>query len=320
MGAVTMLRAVAVAVALCSTATVTTAAATTGTQLVAGSTTVTWDNTKPRLDLSGKIVDSHDGNVIGPINGLYYSYGVEYGLYSEVGHVRSNGGGCASHCSDCSSSCSSACPARAPGDAPCPGQPDPAKCNTAAGFRQDHNVSVWSSPTMASGSWQLVTQEGLPISSRPRAVYYRPKVQFNRRTKLYVLWVNYAQPGYGAPGQYLTATAATPAGPFSIVRTAIVMDSWKVREAVTHGLLDAQLFKTLCGCHIREITGTLTTLWTMTQIALPTWFVSGIALFRCVLHGVSIACMCTGGLTRRHYLQTRSTAGLAAQRITAVPP
>ena len=61
----------------------------------ATTTNVTWDNSKPRLDAGGKIVDAHDGNVIGPVGGLYYMYAIEYGLYSEVGHVRGNGGGCA---------------------------------------------------------------------------------------------------------------------------------------------------------------------------------------------------------------------------------
>lgn len=91
---------------------------------------------------------------------------------------------------------------------------------------------------MASGSWNLVTREALPIKTRPRAVYYRPKVQFNPHTKLYVLWANYAQPGYGSDGQYLTATSLTPAGPFQIVHTAIVMDSWKGNHGDFHYFVD----------------------------------------------------------------------------------
>ena len=93
--------------------------------------TVTWDNSQPRHDAQGEIMDAHDGNIIGPIGGRYYLYAIGYGLYSEEGHVRSNGGGCAAHCSGCSAHCSGACTASAPGVALCPGAPDQSKCDTA---------------------------------------------------------------------------------------------------------------------------------------------------------------------------------------------
>ena len=159
---------------------------------------VAFDNSAPVVDVNGQQVDAHDGMVVqfDKPHGLYYRYAIEYGLYTEVGHLRSNGGGCLDHCSTC------------------------------GGFRFDHNVSVWTSPTLANGSWTLVTREALPIKTRPVASYYRPKVVFNPATGLYVLWVNYAPGGYGNNGHYLSATSATPQGPFAIAVVDVPMDPW----------------------------------------------------------------------------------------------
>ena len=163
--------------------------------LISRAQIVSFDNTRPLLDINGHQCDAHDGMIVqfGP---LYYRYAIEYGLYSEVGHLRSNGGGCANHCTTC------------------------------GGFRFDHNVSVWTSPSLESGTWTLVTREALPIAARPVATYYRPKVVFNPATKMYVLWVNYAPGGYGNAGRYLSATAAAPEGPFHIAVTNIALDPW----------------------------------------------------------------------------------------------
>ena len=63
-----------------------------------------------------------------------------------------------------------------------------APINGQAGTRFDHNVSVWSSPDLSDGSWELVRREGLPLAERPLGLYYRPKVIFNALTGKYVLW------------------------------------------------------------------------------------------------------------------------------------
>jgi len=174
---------------------------------------VQFDNTKPMLDVNGEQVDAHDGMIVQflPPYGLYYRYAIEYGLYTEVGHLRENGGGCLNHCTTC------------------------------GGFRFDHNVSVWTSPSLESGTWTLVTREALPFKDRPLATYYRPKVVYNEVTKLYVLWINYAPGGYGNAGRYLSATSSTPEGPFSIAIENIVLDPW----VGNHGDLD--LFRDIDG-------------------------------------------------------------------------
>ena len=41
----------------------------------------------------------------------------------------------------------------------------------AAGFRSDHNVSVWSSPDLMD--WTCNTREALLIVDRPLGIYFR---------------------------------------------------------------------------------------------------------------------------------------------------
>ena len=40
---------------------------------------VSISNSKPRLTTSGKVVDAHSGNIVGPVNGTYFLYGEWYG-------------------------------------------------------------------------------------------------------------------------------------------------------------------------------------------------------------------------------------------------
>jgi len=86
----------------------------------------------------------------------------------------------------------------------------------------DHNVSVWSSADLAA--WSLVTREAVSIADRPLGIYFRPKILYNKKSQLYVLWVNYMH--YPAPyhlGFYLTATSKTPEGPFTIQNKNVSM-------------------------------------------------------------------------------------------------
>ena len=40
---------------------------------------VTLSNKEPRRDTDGKIINCHDGNIVGPVNGTYFLYGEWYG-------------------------------------------------------------------------------------------------------------------------------------------------------------------------------------------------------------------------------------------------
>ena len=131
---------------------------------------VTIDNTAPRLDSAGAILDGHDLSVRRLPDGQYVMYTNSYGL------------------------CRAALPLG------CDMTPD--KC----GFRDDHNVSIYTSPDLSSGSWAF---RGLAYAwtERPAGVLYRPDAIFNAATGLWVLWINLNY-------VYWTATSASPFGPF----------------------------------------------------------------------------------------------------------
>ena len=61
----------------------------------------------------------------------------------------------------------------------------------ACGFRLDHNISLYASDDLSSGSQKLLAKNILPVDARPSGIYFAPKVKFNQQTGKYVLWVNY---------------------------------------------------------------------------------------------------------------------------------
>ena len=97
-------------------------------------------------------------------------------------------------------------------------------CATAAcGGRLDHNVSIYRSKNLTSGSWEYVA-DLLPMDHRLSGTYYRPKTVFNPLTKQFVFWVNVLpRPSASAPpdfskSSYLVATSNAPEGPFEVVQ------------------------------------------------------------------------------------------------------
>ena len=151
------------------------------------------DNTRPRVDADGNLMDVHDGSIIQwTAGGLYYWYGMGY--------------------RDC---------AEATGLIPprnCPGIYRPmGEC----GFRTDHALSLYTSPDLVTWTSR---GDAFPPNGRPRGVYFRPKVIFNRKTQLYVLWINFLKqatadetPLAAYPNAtYLVATSASPLGPFAV--------------------------------------------------------------------------------------------------------
>jgi len=139
---------------------------------------VTINNMAPRVDVNGNIIDAHDGTVqkftIGN-SSLYYMHAMQYGLCEE------------------------------PANLGCDQTPD------HCGFLPDHNISIWSSPDLSSGSWEYVGNS-ISVEDRPPGVVFRPHLVYNPNTKLYVLWWN-----YDYNGDFLAvATAPSPAGPFTL--------------------------------------------------------------------------------------------------------
>jgi hypothetical protein len=143
-------------------------------------------NVEPRTTVGGATLPAHDGGVYlygeGEERGWFF-YGMEYGLCEEDPK-----GGCDNHTTG------------------------------ACGFRTDHNVSIFRSADLSQHSWARVGS-ALP-EGRPTAIYYRPKVLFNARTKKYVLWVNWRE-CLPCGLFYLTATSDSPAGPFTLAKANV---------------------------------------------------------------------------------------------------
>ena len=159
---------------------------------VVSSLKVTLSNVLPRRDVNGHRMDIHDGNLVQfHRGGLYFYYGMAYGqCRSELNF------GCAG--------------AYLIGD---------------CGFRTNHSINLYTSPDLTR--WTFV-RDILPWNTgRPLGIYYRPKVIYNRMTKLYLLWVNRV-PRTGPLGKpnfhnasYVVATCSTPYGPFTVVNTHV---------------------------------------------------------------------------------------------------
>jgi len=75
-------------------------------------------------------------------------------------------------------------------------------------------IGVWKSPSLANGTWELVREAR--DDSWPRNVYFRVHTVYNKRTKLYVLWVNLN----GGKADYAVGTSSVPEGPFKFTNYA----------------------------------------------------------------------------------------------------
>lgn len=152
---------------------------------LAASSTVS--NIIPRRDTAGKILDSHDGNVIeSPTTpGLFYLYAAGYGDCQEPKGLN----GCSSWCDGC-----------------------------GCGFYYNHSVTLYS--TTDFNTW---TDHGnvLPLGyPRPNAVLFSPKVLYNAANKEYVMWYNLVP-----PYNYATATSPSPFGPFTTISNTTAMST-----------------------------------------------------------------------------------------------
>ena len=131
-----------------------------------------FDNTKPRLDSAGSIMDSHDFSLRKvPGEPYYYMTSIAYGLCLEP-----TGLGCdqtADHC----------------------------------GFQPNHTINVWRSKDLSSGSWEFVT-EAVSEAQRVSGTIFRPDGIWNPNTNTWVLWYN--APNYVGYSAYTAPTPAGP--------------------------------------------------------------------------------------------------------------
>ena len=137
-------------------------------------------------------MDTHDGNIIQySRGGFYYYYSMGY--------------------QNCTIEHGTIPPQECPGIYIAFGQ---------CGFRVDHDLKVYKSSDLIS--WVLVSENALPLDSRPYGIYFRPKVIFNSRTERYVLWINHLSnattPLAAYPdAAYIVASSSSPDGPFEII-------------------------------------------------------------------------------------------------------
>ena len=142
-------------------------------------------NVVPRRDVNGAILDAHDGNVVYDEVGqqwLYFAAG--YGACREPDGLN----GCADWTN-----------------------------GTSCGFFRNHSVNVYSTSDFTT--WRPHGNV-LPLPARPSAVLFSPKAVFNKKTGLWVLWINLYP-----PYNYAVATSASPLGPFATVNTSVALST-----------------------------------------------------------------------------------------------
>eukprot|EP00656_Telonema_subtile_P036088 TRINITY_DN40054_c0_g1_i2.p1 TRINITY_DN40054_c0_g1~~TRINITY_DN40054_c0_g1_i2.p1 ORF type:complete len:246 (-),score=40.85 TRINITY_DN40054_c0_g1_i2:146-883(-) len=187
----------------------------------AESLSVTINNLGPRRDTNGNILNAHDGQIIGPINGTFWMFGTSY-----------------THCNmNDSSSCLGTCPARNQSQCSYPNSPDFKPNHPACGWT-NNDFAAYSSPDLTS--WTLRNPSILPGDARPNGIYFRPKVLYDPTSKKYVLWFNYVTAGWECPASfpncwsvYGTATSSQPQGPYSIAKLPVLMGTGNLSYA--HG-------------------------------------------------------------------------------------
>lgn len=166
---------------------------------------VTWNNTVPRLDSTGQIMDAHDNSLrkypaVDP-DGYYWLHSISYGACKEP-----PGMGCDQV-----------------GKPPC-------------GFQPNHTVNIWKSKDLSSGSWEY---QGVALApdQRPAGVVFRPSAIWNPNTNKVVLYINWVNP-QGVYEGYAAFTSPSPAGPFTMQSTVVPLP---INNATSH-CGDYQLF------------------------------------------------------------------------------
>lgn len=129
-------------------------------------------------------MDAHDCSIRVLPNGSYIMHTIEYGL------------------------------CEAPTNYGCDQTPD------HCGFRDTHNVTVWTTSNLSSGSWQYVGY-AFDLNSRPAGLIFRPDAIYNPNTNQWVLWYNQATPG----NVYVSCVSSSPYGPFTNFTITNVTDS-----------------------------------------------------------------------------------------------
>jgi hypothetical protein len=136
--------------------------------------TIHRSNVEPTLDSSHSIINAHETQIVQwKTGGVFYMYAMKYAL-CHAGPTH--GAGCSSNRSDCD-------------------------------FRDDHNVSVFTSVNLTSGSWEW--QADIFPAAAPTSAYFRGKVMHNPALGTFVLWI------FGGKN-LVVAVASSATGPFKL--------------------------------------------------------------------------------------------------------
>jgi len=163
---------------------------------------VTIDNTSPRIDTAGNIVNAHDGNLLRLDDGKFWMFGTRYPDCVLTGEFAQP------HCGWGM-------------------RPNPPNSTDCWGMWADNDFAAYSSTNLVD--WQLENPSILPSHQRPRGTYFRPKVLHAPQNEIherYVLWGNYVNMSLGGTsGFYFSAVSERPQGPYTIKHWNISMGS-----------------------------------------------------------------------------------------------
>eukprot|EP01048_Picozoa_sp_COSAG05_P001837 COSAG05_NODE_66_length_22253_cov_14.954455_10_plen_601_part_00 len=152
----------------------------------------TIDNTLPRTDTAGKIVNAHQGHITQFPDGRFYWVGSAW--------------------------------------VPCPLKQGIDGCHVGTtrnmqwetcGFG-NNNISVYSNDRLANNGWRMETNDALPRANRLVGQYWQPNFEYNPATQLYVMWWIYSKPNMTI-GLVQSGTASRPGGPYTITNGNVTL-------------------------------------------------------------------------------------------------
>ena len=150
------------------------------------------DNTRPRTDTDGKIVNAHQGHITQFPDGRWYWVGsawvpcdLQQGIDGcHVGTTRHMNYG-------------------------------------ACGFN-NNNISIYSNSKLTNGGWALETDDALPRATRLVGEYWQPNFEYNPATRLFVMWWIYSKPNTTV-GLVQSGTSPRPGGPYTIANGNVTL-------------------------------------------------------------------------------------------------
>jgi hypothetical protein len=171
-------------------------------QLAPAASMVTVDNTKPRTDTEGAIVNAHQGHItrFEQLDGSwrYYWVGSAWTPCEPVAGKCVDGQPVTTD-GECRESKTNGCLSMVYG---------------ACGFN-NNNLSIYSNAELVNDNWRRENSDAVPRANRAVGEYWEPNFEYNPTTSKYVLWWLYSKPDTTL-GLVQVGLADTPAGPYTL--------------------------------------------------------------------------------------------------------